>query len=106
MWICSRPGRPSRIPPNLLEALPLAVVVAEEMDRVVLPQPAMDLGEELLALRLGDVRFRAAVANGAKYLQALPSHWRRFGKAPLAGQKVFDEMSFVLTDLNRRHAAL
>ena len=46
--------------PNLLETLPLAVVVAKDVDGVILPQPAMKLLEKLAALSFGDLRFRRA----------------------------------------------
>src|SRR5579862_4305274 len=56
-------------PPNFLKTLPLAVVVAKQVQRCSLPQPAMQLAEKLLALRLGDVRFRSPVANRSKNFQ-------------------------------------
>ena len=57
--------------PNLGEALPLAVVVAEDVDRVALAQPAVQLGEELAPLRLGHLRLRGALRQRTESLQAL-----------------------------------
>src|SRR6185437_6690357 len=41
--------------PDFFKALAFAVVVAENMNGVILSQPAMDLGEEFTALRFGDL---------------------------------------------------
>ena len=57
--------------PNLLEALPLALVVAKDVDRPALPQPAVDLAEEIAPLHLGDLGLGHLRAKRPKRLQAL-----------------------------------
>src|SRR5439155_7374304 len=52
--------------PNLVEPLPLPFVVAENVNRMALPQPAMQLGEKFAALRLGHLRLRRAIAQRTK----------------------------------------
>src|ERR1017187_2903919 len=44
--------------PNFRKPLAFAVVVAKDMDRVILPQPAVELLKKLAPLRLGDWRLR------------------------------------------------
>src|SRR5882724_10130953 len=48
--------------PDFLKALPLAVVVAENVNRIILTQPAVKLLEKFASLRLGDLRLRRAFA--------------------------------------------
>ncbi len=57
--------------PNLGEALPFAVVVAEDVDRIALAQPAVQLGEELAPLRLRHLRLRRPLRQRTERLQAL-----------------------------------
>jgi hypothetical protein len=52
--------------PDFRETLPLAVVVAEDMNGVTLPQPAVKLVEKFAALRLGDLRVGRAFAERTK----------------------------------------
>ena len=52
--------------PNFLKPLPLAVVVAKDVDGIILPQPAVKLLEKFAALRLGDLRFRRALGQRTK----------------------------------------
>ena len=47
--------------PDLSETLALAFVVADNVHLVALPKPAMQLIEELAALRFGDLDFRRAI---------------------------------------------
>src|SRR6266566_2397168 len=42
--------------PNLLKALPLALIVAKDMDGVPFSQPEIEQAKEFAALRLGDLR--------------------------------------------------
>ena len=49
--------------PNFLEALALAVIVAKNIYRIILPQPAVELLEKFAALRLGDLRLRRALGQ-------------------------------------------
>jgi hypothetical protein len=49
--------------PNLLKPLALAVIVAKNVDGVVLPQPAVKLLEKFAPLRLGDLRFGRAIGQ-------------------------------------------
>ncbi len=46
--------------PDFFKALAFAVVVTENMNGVILSQPAVDLGEEFTALRFGDLWFGRA----------------------------------------------
>ena len=55
--------------PNLVEPLPLAFVVTENVNRVALAQPAMDLPEKLPALRFGNLRFRRAITQWAERVE-------------------------------------
>src|SRR5258706_9731863 len=57
--------------PNLLEALPLALVVAKDVHRPALAQPAVDLAEEIAPLHLGDLRLGHLRSKRPKGLQAL-----------------------------------
>ena len=57
--------------PDFREALALAVVVAEDVDRIALPQPSMELLEELPALGFGDSGIRAALGQRAKGVETI-----------------------------------
>src|SRR4051812_44191949 len=57
--------------PDLFESLLFARVIAKNMDREVLAQPAMHLGEEFPALRLGYLRLGRAFAERAERLEIL-----------------------------------
>ncbi len=46
--------------PDFLKALALAIVVAKDVDVVLLPEPAVKLLEKFTALRLGNLRFGRA----------------------------------------------
>ena len=46
--------------------MPLAVVVAEDMNSMILAEPAVKLVEEFAALRLGDLRVGRAFAERTK----------------------------------------
>ena len=65
---CALAFRPSaaKLGPDFLEPLPFAVVVAKNVDGIILPQPAMKLLKEFAALRLGDLRFRRAFGQRAE----------------------------------------
>ena len=65
---CDR-GVKAGILPDFLEALTLAVVVAENVDRVILPPPAMKLGEEFAALRLSNQWIGCASGERSKCFQ-------------------------------------
>ena len=52
--------------PNFREALLFAVVVAENVDGIILPQPAVKLLEKFATLRLGDLRFGRAFRQRTK----------------------------------------
>ena len=52
--------------PNLAEALSFAVIVAKDVHRVVLSEPAMKLVEELAPLCLGDYRLKSFSAERTK----------------------------------------
>ena len=92
-------------PPNLLEALAFAVVVAEEMDGVVLARPALQLLEKLAALSGGDGRLGALAADGAEDFQALEWQGLRVIQPPAVHDHVLDEQRFELTDGDGDHAA-
>ena len=49
--------------PNFGKPLALAVVVAKNVDGIILPQPAVKLLKKFAALRLGDLRFRRALGQ-------------------------------------------
>src|ERR1017187_4228187 len=49
--------------PNLLKPLALAVVVAKDVNGIILPQPAMELLEKFAPLRLGNLRFGRALSQ-------------------------------------------
>ena len=66
-----RPQNPDSIPPDFLKPLPFAVVVAEDVDGVILPQPAVELLEKFPALRLGDLRFRRALGQRAEGVKTI-----------------------------------
>src|SRR5207253_2959771 len=55
--------------PNLVEPLPLPFVVAENVNRVGLAQPAMQLREKFAALCLGNLRLRRAIAQRTKRVE-------------------------------------
>src|SRR5262245_10585173 len=59
------------VSPDFLEPLPFAVVVAEHMDGVILPQPAMHLREKFAALRFRHLQFKRASGERAVGVQAL-----------------------------------
>ena len=52
--------------PNLLKPLALAVVVAKDVNGIILPQPAMELLEKFAPLRLGNLRFGRALGERTK----------------------------------------
>ena len=52
-----------------MEPLPLSFVVAENVHRVALAQPAMQLREKFAALRLGNLRLRRAFAQRTKRVE-------------------------------------
>ncbi len=69
------PALPRPYPSQIsVEPLPLAVVVAEDMNGVALAQPAMQLGEELAPLRFGYGTSSPRSANG-RYASRLDK-WR------------------------------
>ena len=55
--------------PDFRKPLPLAVVVAENVDSKALAQPAVKLGEEFAALRFGDLRIGRTFAHWTKGLK-------------------------------------
>ena len=62
----SRISTQAQFIPDLIKPLPLAVVVAEDMNGVTMPQPAVELVEKFAALRLGDLRVGRAFAERTK----------------------------------------
>ncbi len=52
--------------PDFLKALAFAVVIAENMNGIILSQPAMNLGEKFPALLLGDLRFGRTLSQRTK----------------------------------------
>ena len=54
------PGADAPFRPNFVESLPFTVVVAKDVDGIVLPQPAVKLMEKFAALRLGNWQFGCA----------------------------------------------
>ena len=56
--------------PNLREPLLLAVVIAKDVDGIILPEPAVKLVEELAALRLCDLRLRQFVRERAEDVES------------------------------------
>ena len=56
--------------PDFPETLAFAVVVAENVDGIILPQPAMKLLEKFAPLRLGNLRFRRAFGQRTKGVKA------------------------------------
>ncbi len=63
LWNCFRP--------NFFKPLALAFVVAEDMDGVTLPQPAVELVEKFTPLRLGDLRVGRAVTQWTVGIEAV-----------------------------------
>ena len=61
---------PNQFLPDFLEPLPFAVVVAKDVDGVILPQPAVELLEKFAPLRLGNLRFRRALGQRTEGVQA------------------------------------
>jgi len=57
-------------PPNFREPLTLALIVAKDMDGVILARPAMELSEEFAALGLGYLRFGRALRHRAECVEA------------------------------------
>src|SRR5579872_3176760 len=57
--------------PNLGKPLALAVIVAENVDCIILAQPAMELFEEFLPLGLGYLGIRSPAGQRAERFQAL-----------------------------------
>jgi len=57
--------------PNFLKPLTLAVVVAENMNDIILSQPAMQLLEKFTTLRLGDWQFRRALGQRTKRIERI-----------------------------------
>ena len=93
-------------PPNLLEPLALAVVVAENHDRMALARPSVQLPEEFLALRLRDVRLWRPVSDGPENLQPLKAQGRggrRGGDAEFLQVLQHKVLQFARGD--RNHAA-
>ena len=77
-------------PPDFLEALAFAVVVAKHMDGIILARPAMQLREEFSALRFGDLRFGRAIADGPEHFEALETDfflWNQNCIRPKFGQR-------------------
>ncbi len=64
--------------PNFLEPLTFAVVVAENLDGKILPQPAVELREKFPALCLGDRWFRRALAERTKGFKRIQLQIERF----------------------------
>ena len=58
-----------RFLPDFREPLSLAVVVAEDMNGITVPQPAVELVEKLAALDLGNLRVGRAFAERTKGLE-------------------------------------
>src|ERR1051326_1211709 len=56
--------------PNLLKPLPLACVIAKDMNCVTVPQPAMKLLEKFPPLRLREMRFQCPSHHRTKCIQA------------------------------------
>ena len=57
--------------PDFLKPLPLAVVVAKNVDGVALPQPAVKLLEKFVALRLGNRQFGRAFRQRTKGVERI-----------------------------------
>ena len=71
--------RRTQFVPDFLKPLPLAVVVAENVDGVILPQPAVKLLEKFAPLRLGNLRFRRAFGQrteGVQVFKLRMADWR------------------------------
>jgi hypothetical protein len=68
--------------PDFHEALALAIVVAKQVNLVVLSQPAMNLGKKILSLGVGDLRFRRTLGEGAESLKAPQIPRARFSLRP------------------------
>ena len=87
-----RRRRAMNVFPHLLKSLPLAVVIAKNMDRHVLPQPAMQLLEKLPALRLRHLQFRRTLTQRPERIQRFKLRKRHiarrihFGNLYLSGQ--------------------
>ena len=63
--------REAEFAPDFLESLPLARRVTEDVDGEALPQPAMQLREELAPLRLRDLHLRRALGDGTEGVETL-----------------------------------
>ena len=72
---------PSPIRPNFFKPLPFAVVVAENVDGIILAQPAMKLVEKFAALRLGNLQFRRAFGQRTKGIERMQRS-ARWGERP------------------------
>ena len=72
-----RDACPTKFLPDFLKPLPLAVVVAKNVDGIILPQPAVKLLEKFAALRLGDLRFRRALGQRTEGVEDVEiADWR------------------------------
>ena len=65
--------------PDFHESLPLAVVVAENMNGIILPQPAVKLLEKFAPLRLGNLWFGRALGQRTKRVERIKFRIANFG---------------------------
>ena len=61
--------RKTKFAPDFAEPLPFAFIVAEDVNGVILPQPAVDLLEKFPAQRLGNLRFGRALGERAERVE-------------------------------------
>ncbi len=71
--------RQAQFIPNFLKPLSFAVIVAKDVDGVILPQPAVKLLEKFAPLRLGDLRFRRALRQRTEGVQVFKLRIAEFG---------------------------
>src|SRR5271163_2167248 len=97
-----QPARVSQsvLPPDFLEPLPFAVIIAKQMHRVLLPQPTMKLSKEFPPLRFRDMRLRTMVPYRSKHFQPLEPQRRMLGLE----RQIFHEIGDRLSQLNNDRA--
>src|SRR5206468_4095132 len=61
----------SLLAPDFIESLPFALVVAENMNGVILPQPAVKLRKKFVSLRFGNWRLERALRQRTKCFERL-----------------------------------
>src|SRR5262245_56515504 len=88
LLVCRVSTRQAVLFPDLHEPLPFTIIVAKQVQVVILPQPAMDLREKLFSLGLRNLWFGRTVAQGTECLEVLQIPQNRLCCLPI-GFKLF-----------------